>query len=164
MELTLKDRILLVNQYRILKALEPANANDYDQTIEILERGYAFEYGSLSENFSEEFSDSDCNEVVSVLNMYRMMKNAYRKMDDKTGIDASDLEFRGFDGNEESRQHGYAEFLINTRGGWIELQREDLNTARPMRERYRHMLAEWIASTDTHHLTKADVLRILRAA
>ena len=54
--LTLKERLLLANQYLILEKLYPDEAEHYAELRKVVERGYALEYIDLVEQFSEELS------------------------------------------------------------------------------------------------------------
>jgi uncharacterized protein YfbU (UPF0304 family) len=164
-ELTLNERVLLANQYRMLKALDPDEAAHYELLCEILESGYVIEYSLISEHFvEEEYSRESCREVQDILDMHRMMMNTYRAMADKSGVDVDALDFKGFDGNDEGREYGYADFLINKQGRWAEFKKDDLNTHSSMLEHYRRMLESWDKSADKMHLTKDDLVRILASA
>jgi uncharacterized protein YfbU (UPF0304 family) len=96
MELTLKERLFLANQFKILEQLIPAESRDYERARKILERGYSFEYHDLFGGFSEEgLSIEQCKEVMDILDVYRMMRYSYRNLPDKTGIDERRLQFLG---------------------------------------------------------------------
>jgi len=82
-------------------------------------------------------------------------------MTDKTGIDATELSFEGFDGNNEGRHYAYTLFVINDQGRWAESKKPDLNSHMPMLDRYRSMLKRWRQSADKHQLSKDDVVRII---
>ena len=164
MDLDLKDRIILANQYRILEKLNPDEADHYAQNVKILESGYALDYARFGEHFSEEMSVDDCREVRDILDMYRSLKNAYSELTDKNGIDPTDWDFRGFDGNDEGSQFSYASFLIEVQGRWRESKIPDINSHWPTLNRYRRMLKEWHASEEKHSLTGEDVRRILQHA
>ena len=71
MKIEEKDRLILVNQYRILASLNKKDEKHYQEKIEILENGYEKLYQNLFENFSSEpLSAKDCNFVMDVLEMY----------------------------------------------------------------------------------------------
>jgi uncharacterized protein YfbU (UPF0304 family) len=161
MELTLKERLLLANQFRILEKLHPEEAGHYAQNVKILERGYALDYQDLFDHFSEGLTVDECREVIEILDMFRMLETAYARLDDKSGIDQGKLKFSGFDGNNESTHLGYADFLINTQGRWQESQAKDLNSHLPKLESYRRMLQRWESSVDQYNLGKDDILRIV---
>jgi len=159
-EFTKNERLLLSNQFRILQRLVPEEAAGYEQAVKILERGYTFEYGGLLEPFSDELGFDECREVMDILDMHRMLNDAYRKLEDQTGIDPNALKFRGFDGNQETEQMGYARFLIRDQGKWDELLHTELNSHYPTLPSYRSMLQQWRASKDQYALTKDDLIRI----
>ena len=49
MKLQKKDRLLLINQYKILAALDKGEESHYLELIEILERGYSIFYSMIDE-------------------------------------------------------------------------------------------------------------------
>jgi uncharacterized protein YfbU (UPF0304 family) len=95
--------------------------------------------------------------------MYRFLKSSYNHLPDKEGIDEGQLNFCGFDGNNESKLMGYAIYIVKDLGRYNEFKDADLNSHMPMLAKYRRMLSEWEKSQDNHNLTKQDILRIISA-
>lgn len=161
LKLTLKDRIILRNQYRILELLDKKESDWYGQAVKILESGYALEYGNLTGAIDpSEISEDTCREVINILDMYRFLQWAFRDLKDKSGIKESELSFPGFDGNNESAHLSYGRFL-NTTKRFEESKVE--NSHMPTLEVYRRMLAAYGKVKDKHQLTKVDVQAILAA-
>jgi uncharacterized protein YfbU (UPF0304 family) len=161
--LTKQERLILSNQFRILAKLDADETDGYNNMVRILERGYTREYSSITSRFSEELSLEACEEVVDILDMHRALSYAYIALPDKSGINADDVEFDGFDGNNEGEYLDYASFLINRLGYWQESRNagDGLNSHHSTLDRYRTMLRRWKASADHHNLTREDILRII---
>lgn len=139
--LSLTERIILANQLRILEAVVPDEAKDYAHMREALTSGYELDYGKLSRSFDDDVMTVDqCQEVWQILEMHRAMVFSYRDLKDKTGIDPVDVQFGGFDGNEETKQFGYYRY-IRDENKYGELTPPDEgNSHCPTLGRYRRML------------------------
>ncbi|HWQ98914.1 MAG TPA: YfbU family protein [Clostridia bacterium] len=153
MELTKVERLILHNQYEIMKLLDKSAGNKEfcENAQTILEYGYSRNYDEFSEFFAdEELSQEKMDLVFDALDLYRCLRNSYEKLSpaDKVQLDSKKLEFRGFDGNYESEYLCYANFVINDLGRYAESKREDYNTHAPMVPRYVEMLARWIRITE----------------
>ncbi|XOW22527.1 YfbU family protein [Lactococcus lactis] len=74
LELSMKERLNLINQYKILLELADKDSlekKEYENLIEILERGYTRYYSrAISEISEEELSDKECKAVVDILDLY----------------------------------------------------------------------------------------------
>lgn len=160
LELDLKDRIFLANQFRILEKLDPGNEEPYCRAIKILENGYESEYDTIGELIDEPVREDVCEEVHSILGMYRSLSSSYEQLSDKSGIAADEVKFVGFDGNNESEYLSYAEFLASE--GKYEESPVD-NSHMQVLETYRRMLAEFDQVKQNYPLEKADIQRILAA-
>jgi uncharacterized protein len=163
MTLTETERLLLVNQFRILEKLDATEADHHHRMAEILERGFTREYSLLTNGFSKEVSATTCEEVCDILDMHRALHYSYTDLEDKSAIDAADLAFDGFDGNNETEYLSYASFLINGLNYWQESKNagDGLNSHHSTLDRYRPMLRKWKASADKRRLTRDDILRIV---
>jgi len=89
------------------------------------------------------------------------MKRSPSKRKSTGQADADEINFKGFDGNEESEHHAYARFLIETQGKWEESKDAELNSHWPMLEQYHPRVERWKQSTKKWDLTAEDVARIL---
>lgn len=159
--LDLKDRMILVNQFRILEKVDPDNADGYRRAIEILENGYELDYGSIDGLLNREtVSVAVCREVYDILDMYRRLVDSYAKLDDKTGIEEREVKFPGFDGNNEGEHLSYGRFL-NSQGKYEESL--VINSHTLMIHAYRRMITAFEPLKSKGALTKADIQEVLAA-
>lgn len=108
--LTWTERLMLWNQYEILKELQPHDANTFEEKRRKLEGGY--------EQFCDEVhllidkssvSEAETTELAEILDMFRAIhfaceRNNYTPKSPRARFD-------GFDGNSEHPQYGIANFL-----------------------------------------------------
>jgi len=172
MELTKQERLLLFNQYEILKLLSGDDEyakKQYEVEQDIVFNGYKRDYEMLVEHFSEDVPDTVTETVWDVLEMYRAINNSYTVLKDeqKTGIEVDKLEFRGFDGNDESEYYCYCLFVLEKLeryGEFTESGRRDLNTHWPILGRYERMLEKWKSFGDRYgELSRDQILEIINA-
>jgi uncharacterized protein YfbU (UPF0304 family) len=168
-KLTKFERLSLVNQYRILRKLDSENAEDYDFLAEVFEEGYTSEYYVAFQSFQDEMSPDETKDVMDTLEMYTSLQRAYKSFgqDDRAAFTESDLEFSGWDGNDEMgcRRMAFARFL-RTQGRWATLQLRkpgDFNSHMPDFGQYERMLGAWREAKDRVELTADDVKRIIAA-
>ncbi len=173
LKLTLVERIILSNQLRILEIVDSGDADYYRRTPDAVTAGYELEYGELARAMSTDtMNEADSREVVDILNMYRELTFDYGELADKSGIEPRDVQFPGFDGNEEPKELGYVEFLLE-QGKWRELQRTGgYNSHSRMLPRYRAMLDAWHrwkseraaeGTIQRRNLTREEILAITEA-
>ena len=80
MSFTEAERVILINQYTILAALDPSKKDDCDLQIEILTSGYEHLYYKITQVLDPEvMSEQDGNFVDDVLFMYRVIDTYLRK-------------------------------------------------------------------------------------
>lgn len=166
MDLSIKDRLVIANQLKILEKLYPEEAKDYANHRKAIEQGYKLHYPWLTEWFDEEMSVAESREVLDILAMYRAITFSYKKAEDKEGLDESKIKFHGFDGNDEGKQFGYALYFIVDLGRYTELtggaEYPDLNShGWPSLENYRERLGIWNRYEDKHSLTIAQIKELL---
>ena len=68
--MTKTERLILVNQLKILAHLEPENRDYYNESIEILENGYSVFYDSITSNIYDEMQEEKGNLVLNILDLY----------------------------------------------------------------------------------------------
>jgi hypothetical protein len=163
MDLTLKDRLILVNQYLILEKIDPQEAEQYALYRHALERGFSLEYGEMTAHISE----GQCNELIDILDMYRHLNESYDELKDKTGLEKSRVEFLGFDGNDrlEGRLMSYVRYLVDKKGEWSELKghKEKFNSHMPMLNQYKNMLHVHGQFDRNASLTKEQIVSVIQA-
>lgn len=161
-ELSPVERQILANQYRILCAINPKDANYYHwgEFVDILEQGWEGQYGRVLAQVQENHLSAEaCELVANTLTMHSCL----RDLDGRSSVDVSEFEQVGFDGNNEFEHLGYAEFLFNRNRGGFPGIAGVVNNHRPSLDRYRQMVAEWKRSAHPTRLTERDAARILAA-
>ena len=160
-KLEMKDRMMLALQFRILEKLDPDMADSCSRAITILEQGYELEYDSIYGMIDQAFvSTTVCKEVFAILEMYRRLRNGYDQLADKSGIDAQQLVFPGFDGNNEGEHLSYGQFL-NSDGRYAEST--VVNSHLPTIAIYQRMLGAFEPLKQNVPLSKADIQTVLAA-
>ena len=184
------DRQMLVLLHRILGLVVPEDAEELEETradqqnrVTVLEQGFTGEYWKEVAGFRQELSTHDSLQLMEILDMFRVITNSRKQLNQEGGRLAPDVEygltFRGFDGNDPLEGHlaDYTKFLLDE-GRWDELrdQFEELdrgNSHMPMLGAYRRMLNEYrgIMSTrrpgDLHarfNLSAEELIQIDRAS
>jgi uncharacterized protein YfbU (UPF0304 family) len=169
MELSKKDRVILINQYHILSLLDPENSSNYEEIIEILQRGYTIFYSKVDEWVSDDMSVDDGHFVHQILNIYRQIEGYKQKHpDDKEVNEHLFSVFSGFDGNEESRFYSFTRFVIERQDRFAEQkpywqQTDGLNSHMPMKDKYEKMIAKWEATGGGYDFDRERILAILNA-
>lgn len=119
----------------------------------------------------------EVNEVVDILDLYRLMHFAYNRLDpvdqerikEEAQLHTETIQFPGFDGNNEGRQMSIAEHLIVDLNRFTEFSRTDLNSHTEMLSKYRQMLlvAKEIQRTkgpfEQPYFSAQEIINILNA-
>lgn len=169
MELSKKDRVILINQYRILSHLDSENSRNYEEIIEVLQNGYTIFYSMVDEWVSDEMSIDEGHFVIEILNIYRQIEGYKKKNpDDKEISEHLYSVFAGFDGNEEGKFFGFVRFLIEKKGDWGEQkpywrETDGLNSHAPMVDKYKRMIAKWKGTGGGYDFDRERILEILKA-
>jgi len=151
MELSMKDRIFLYNQYEILKSLKSDDEYEQEQCNyyqEILSEGYKFNYDDLIEGFDKDIPDSVSQFVLDVLQMYRTLTCSYIELSaaEKEQINKYDITYHGFDGNEEGNYYTYSKFVLEKKHDFEEIYNNgdvELNSHCNKVQTYSNMLSNW---------------------
>lgn len=160
--LTWAERLILYNQYEILKRLDPEDAEHYDQSQEIVARGYEIFYSDLNGAvFAETLRPEVAREVMEILDMFRAITFSCKRLRYKPKN--SSAEFEGFDGNEESEHFGFAKFLREKQGKWGELSSRPENSHRNVLGKYRRMVNAWRNLGKKFELTENEIEQIASA-
>ena len=155
----LADRQVLALLHRILARVLPEDSNDIDgdaeyqlERAQVIEAGFTGEYWREVAGFRTELSKRDCDRVLDILDMFRVITYSIQRLA-KDGVAVSDelsydLEFHGFDFRDglEGQMADYVKFLMSD-GRWAELQpqvdRNDRgNSHHKVLDTYQRMLAE----------------------
>lgn len=161
------ERLILINQFKILSKLESESSNYYNELIQILENGYVIFYGQINQWISTEMSVEHSRFVLDILDVYRRLEDLKRRTSDKNLLQHPYSIFRGFDGNEESEYMAFTRFLIEEQGKFNEqkkylLENDHLNSHMPMIDKYRRMIQK-ANDVENWMLSIEDGIRILDA-
>lgn len=169
MELSQSERLILYNQYEILKQLtkDKHDIKHYETVQTALQSGYTRNYDIFCSHICEKELESEkMTYVYDVLDMYRLLSDSVDELHapEKELINSHDISFRGFDGNEESEYLGYADFIINSLGAYSENKRPALNSHAPTLWRYDKMLSQLrkIIEDETYRLlTFSEIKQVI---
>jgi len=165
-ELNKFERLLLMNQYRILSLLDQSNADHYNKLHDALENGYVASYrDDLFAGIRDGLSVEQCAFVLEVMNMYDALQRSYDALDNKQGIEEGRTKFPGFESDYEIAQLGYARFIVEREGRFSHLKsvRADFISHTPMLDQYRRMYDVWRLAANRSELTRDDITAILAA-
>ena len=158
---TLEQRLILINQYKILEKLCPENAEEYSRNREILENGFTLHYNELIQMISDDIEENLLREVLDILDMYRCLYFAVFARDNYPEYKDKQIYFPGFDGNEEYIQLKYTLFFIFKLDRYDELKKQnyygDYNTHCNTLEQYRKMLTRWKSISDKTNISDDDL-------
>lgn len=144
LNLTDVERRILINQSRILAALYPLEASDFERTIKILSEGYQEGWQeAVLKGLKSPLLKEEMNFVYQVLEMYDWLQKSFYglALDDKLELKEQTLVFPGFCPEKEMDCVAYATFLLEhfDRFSYVEVTRP-LHAPRPMRGFYEEML------------------------
>jgi uncharacterized protein YfbU (UPF0304 family) len=169
MELRPSERWILLNQYRILEALYPGQADEYREVREALERGDAAliaTHAAFLEVDKPLLGEAERSLVRRILSLYDALQHSYRTLEEPPSIDdPEELLFRGFDAEGEGAFTEYARLLLAETGQFAHVDHKGaLDSDRPELPVYRRMLDAWRTYSDTRDLTTVQIFYILEAA
>ncbi len=144
LNLTDVERQILINQSRILAALYPLEAAEFERAIQILSEGYQEGWQEVVlKGLKGPFLREEMNFCYQVLEMYDWLQKSYYALsfEDKLQLKEQTLVFPGFCPKTEKSHVAYATFLLEhlNRFSYVEVTRP-LHASRPMRSTYEEML------------------------
>ncbi|WCT75518.1 YfbU family protein [Sphingomonas naphthae] len=163
MKLSQTERLILWNQYEILKGTNPEEIDIYEKNQEILSNGYELLYQDLNRSIDPDpLSAVVCMEVLDILSMYRAITfSSQRLKHEPTGLYA---QFEGFDGNSSSGHYGFAKFVRRTEKRYEELEeRPDNSHSGTSLAAYRAMLKVWESLGKNYKLAVSEIDSIVSA-
>lgn len=165
MDLSKKERLLLVNQFLILEKLYPDEADYFEKHRIALQQGFQLHYKWIFENIWEDFPEDECKKVLDALDLYRGIVSSFDALQDKDGLTESEIRFPGFDGNNESHHLSYTRYFIVDLNRYEELIRgqeyPDFNSHCPMLEKYTRMSSIWQSWGRPHNMTASKLRELL---
>lgn len=151
-EFTQKERFQLSLQFQILERLVPEEADYFSRVRAIVEHGYEYHYDELVEYIydgDDKMTREECSEVLEILSMFDAINIACQRHPNAERDANWARRFWGFDGNNEGKQLGYAQFFIERLQRFVNLPRrpglDGFNSHMPTLETYRRMLDIWRA-------------------
>ena len=115
-KLSRAERMILINQSRILECLEPGLKENLRLQREALEEGYELEYFT-SAGIADPLPESECVLVSRILQMCWILQNRLAELDDlPESPHLHVVQNLGFDGNDETAHLQYACFLVEKCG------------------------------------------------
>lgn len=163
MTLTLAERLILINQYRILANQDPSLKTECDYNIRVLEAGFEIEYRDLHSDLDPDvITVEQSRQVLDIFEMYRALQGSYDKLGRPDSISEEDLLFQGFDGNNEAGYVDYAYHVLDEQGRYESLDRvDDLGGYPNSLSVYGRMLEEWRYLGRNFNLSEAEITHIL---
>jgi len=163
-DLTDTERLILANQYEILAKLDPDDEAHYTQLAKNLRAGHKWLYSKAFESVSRVVDDDTHEFVYTILRIYGELKSSLEELDDKTGIDASLVNWPGFDGNSEVELLSLTGALIEADQFTSILGKPAINSHIPTVEVYRRMVSRWKALGSPHYPYSKDQIQNILAA
>lgn len=156
MELDLKDRLILYNQYEILKKLEPDKKEKYELNQVILLNGYSDRYEGMLKGMIDEVDIRVLETVENTLHLYSSLVTSYKNLskDEQETINEEDLAFRGYDSKKEEEYYKYAYFLIYKLCKYQELKKVkgfEIEASSPKLKTYRDVILKLEEVKDGRH-------------
>lgn len=164
LKLTDKERLILANQYEIMSMLDKHSSEYYLLMSETLKAGHKWLYEQFFDSLSENLSDEDAQHVLKILGIYSDLRDSYSKLDDKSGIDKSNLNFPGFDGNNESEYLGFANNLLKHGRFKETLNETAINSHMPTTDIYKRMIACWENLGAPHYPYSKEIIEKILAS
>lgn len=166
MKLTDAERLILANQYQILRHLDPEHAGRYSQYADALLGGYEHEYAEIDNRLARgegAMSRDDCTFVRDVMTMHDALQRTAASQDNE--IERDDVIFRGFDSATEHKYVNYAKFLRGERRRLpnLKVKSIELDSGEAMTPVYQRMLNVYELAADPMELTREEALAILDA-
>ena len=162
LQLTDVERLLLANQYDILGLLKKDDG--YTKMAENLRDGHKWIYEQHATQISENLPDEEAEHVLTILGIYSELRDSYKQLSDKSGIDEHSVMFPGFDGNNETELLHFARALSKNDNYAETIGKDARNSHMPTTDIYRRQIAEWKnLGSPRYPLSKEQVLQIIDA-
>lgn len=147
MNLDIKERLFLSNQFRILEKLYPDESDYYARNRIAIEDGYELHYDWLTEHISKGLSKEECSFVIDVLDLYTILYRSYNNLNTPPKeVKPDQLIFPGFDGNHETKYMSYTRYFIDDLGRFDHIKTSTngyYNSHSPKVDQYKKMVEIW---------------------
>jgi len=145
-KLSRAERLILINQSRILEYLEPESKEDLQLHREALEAGYELDYFThAGDLIGDPLPESECVLVSKILQMCWILQSRLAELDDlPKSPRLRVVENVGFDGNHETAHMQYAEYLVEKCGKFEDITTEyTFNSHSPRLPIYKELLKRY---------------------
>lgn len=165
MKLSVKERLQLSFQLRILEKLYPDEQEYYANHRKAIEDGYQLHYDWITENLSEGLTKDECKFVLEVLSMYSSLYFHVSNLKD-SDLTIELVKFPGFDGNNETMFMAYTKYFIEDLDRFREIKESTsgyYNSHMRMIPSYKKMLLKWkeFKIGNTYELTEKNIKELL---
>jgi uncharacterized protein YfbU (UPF0304 family) len=167
LELSNKDRLILANQYEILSMLDKDSGDYYAELAGNLRNGHPWLYRqALRMTLSENLPDEDAEHVLTILGIYSDLRASFKNLEDKSGLNAGDVVFPGFDGNNEVELLSFATALAKADRFTDTIGKHGCpNSHMPTTDRYKKMIERWLhLGKPRYPLSKDQINQILHGS
>ncbi len=160
-------RLLLLNQYKILRDLAIVRKDErdeelYEERIRTITDGYCGEYNDFFSELKEEFPKEESELVWDIFEIYSHIKFSYSQLENPT-LEEEETIFPGFDGNGEADYMVFCNYITNIKHCYCELAdgRTDFNSHSKQCERYRKMRDKWNKMGKPYNMTEEQLKELL---
>ncbi|WP_348700310.1 YfbU family protein [Duganella fentianensis] len=140
-KLTDAERLILANQYQILERLE--GDESYGRLAKNLRDGHEFLYREVLSWISPEMDKATTRFVLDALSLYQTLHSSWLRLGSPAEIKESDVQWPGFDGNNEGALYGFTSALAADRRYVEQLGEHGVNSHSEMESTYRKMIGKW---------------------
>lgn len=168
MEFTIKERLQLSNQFKILEKLYPEDEDYYAKHRKAVEYGFELHYSWIAEHIYEDtLSNEDCKFVLEVLDMYASFYFNVKQLKNLNELTESKVVFPGFDGNNETMFMAYTRYFIEDLDRFNEIKEStnsNYNSHMRMIPRYKKMLIKWkeYQVDYSYELTEGQIIDLIK--
>lgn len=151
------ERLVLFNQYEILKNLDPEKSSMYARHQEVVEKGLESLYGELGISETT-VSEETAEEVSNILQMFQAIKKSSNGVSNNI---ADRTKFVGFGPSQSSAHFSYADFLSRVLKLPQEISKSADNRPELQLEKYRTMLKRWDEIGRRHKLSADQIAHLV---
>lgn len=164
-ELSEAERLILINQYKILSLIDVDEKDNYEESISILRNGYEDEYENLPPKIFPVVSLSICVFVGDVLDVYDKIGKAIEKnaLELPEALRLSS-QFYGFNEHSENEYLRYAHFLVKIEKTFLRFDKLDLICPGENVSRYNAVVSRWkeLSPGEQENLSLKEITLLLQ--
>lgn len=161
-------RLVLLNQYLILEAVDHDNREGWHRAARDLEQHRPIDelpYVDVLHSYGKSaFTEEMRSELLDTLDLFEVLQDAEDAGKVPNGNGLNSTSFPGYSGNEEGGYLSYYRDLVKDGQRWPSLRRanpKDLNSHFPVRDGYARMVGRWIKLGQPRHLSQDQFNAIL---